>query len=82
MYISRIAVKNYKSYFDASELVFRPGFNVVIGQNSSGKTALLEALSLNFPLVPHRSAKTIPTEGEAQGKSRQSTYRLPYHPRK
>jgi predicted ATPase len=63
MYISRIAVKNYKSFFESSELVFQPGFNVIIGQNSSGKTALLEALSLNFPFVPHRSVKTIPIEG-------------------
>jgi predicted ATPase len=63
MYISRIAVKNYKCFFEASELAFRPGFNVIIGQNSSGKTALLEALSLSFPFVPHRSVKTIPIEG-------------------
>src|SRR5258708_32381687 len=63
MYISKLDVRNYKSFYGASELDFRPGFNVITGQNSSGKTALLEALSLNFPCVPHRSLRTIPNEG-------------------
>jgi hypothetical protein len=63
MFISKLTVRNYKSFYNASELFFRPGFNVITGQNSSGKTALLETLSLRFPFVPHRSLSTIPAEG-------------------
>jgi predicted ATPase len=63
MRISKLTVRNYKSFYDAAELVFRPGFNVITGQNNSGKTALLETLSLRFPCVPHRSLRTIPVEG-------------------
>src|ERR1700730_4909887 len=63
MHISKLIVRNYKSFYRASELIFRPGFNVITGQNSSGKTALLEVLGLNFPCVPHRSLRTIPNEG-------------------
>jgi hypothetical protein len=66
---SHVHLKNRReelqSFFEAPESIFRPGFNVIIGQNSSGKTALLEALSLDFPLVPHRSVRTIPIEGGA-----------------
>ena len=40
---------------------FTPGINIIIGQNNSGKTALLEALTLKLSSNPHRSTKTIPT---------------------
>ena len=45
---------------DSEEIKFQPGFNVIVGQNNSGKTALIEALSLRFPNTPHRSLKTLP----------------------
>ena len=38
-----------------------PGFNVIVGPNNAGKTALVEALSLKFDNKPHRSMKTIPS---------------------
>lgn len=44
-------------------LEFTPGFNLISGQNSSGKTALLEAMGLNFFPHPHRSLQTVPTRG-------------------
>src|SRR5207247_9662265 len=37
------------------------GFNVVVGQNNVGKTALVEALSLIAGHVPHRSLAALPT---------------------
>ena len=61
MYISQIQVLNYKSFLDSGELEFSCGMNVIVGQNNTGKTALLEALSLNFSGLPHRSIKTLPT---------------------
>jgi len=39
-------------------LEFQPGINIIVGANNSGKTALLEALSLSFKDIPHRSLKT------------------------
>ncbi|KAF0245722.1 MAG: SMC domain protein, partial [bacterium] len=53
MYISKFRVHNYKCFLDSQELVFNPGINVIVGPNDVGKTALLEALSLNFPNRPH-----------------------------
>jgi AAA15 family ATPase/GTPase len=41
-------------------LKFTPGFNVIVGENNVGKTALLEALSLSFSNHVHRSLVTRP----------------------
>ncbi|MCL1468271.1 ATP-dependent nuclease [Argonema galeatum] len=60
MYISKIQVLNYKSFLDSGQLEFNPGMNIIVGQNNAGKTALLEALTLNFSNVPNRSMKTLP----------------------
>jgi AAA15 family ATPase/GTPase len=43
MYIESIAIKNYKSFLDFGPITFGPGFNVIVGSNNAGKTALLEA---------------------------------------
>jgi hypothetical protein len=60
MYISRFQVGNYKSFGEPAALEFTPGFNIISGQNNAGKTALLEALGLNFGGKPHRSMGTVP----------------------
>jgi predicted ATPase len=49
-------IRNYKGYRDSGRTEFGPGFNVLVGQNNSGKTAFLEALEfLKFQPKPHRS---------------------------
>jgi len=58
MYISYFQLFNYKSFRDSGALEFKPGINIIVGANNAGKTALLEALSLNFENNPHRSLKT------------------------
>lgn len=65
MYISKFHVSNYKSYRDSNEVELKPGFNIVTGQNSAGKTALLEALTLDIVSNPHRSLLTSPSLGTA-----------------
>jgi AAA15 family ATPase/GTPase len=60
MYILDFQVKNYKSYYDSTQIKFTPGINLITGQNNAGKTALLNALSLHFISAPHRSYKTLP----------------------
>jgi predicted ATPase len=60
-------VTNYKSFHGAQEqpISFDPRFNILVGQNNVGKTALLEALSLRFPNNPHRSLVSAPRVSEA-----------------
>ncbi|MCU0547687.1 MAG: AAA family ATPase [Oscillatoriaceae cyanobacterium Prado104] len=60
MHISRFQLFNYKSFRDSGALEFKPGINIIVGANNAGKTALLEALSLNFETSPHRSIETVP----------------------
>jgi len=63
MYISEFKVGNYKSYRETPAVQLPPGFNIIVGQNNAGKTALLEALGLAFGPNPHRSLKTVPSPG-------------------
>src|SRR5580698_4471648 len=63
MVISKFQIANYKSYRDSGEIEFKPGFNVLTGQNSAGKTALLDALTLQFSPTPHISDRTVPFRG-------------------
>jgi energy-coupling factor transporter ATP-binding protein EcfA2 len=56
MQIESLQVENYKGFADSGLVMFGPGFNVLVGQNNSGKSALLEALRLGAtPSVPHSS---------------------------
>src|SRR5260221_6046139 len=57
MYIKNFRILNYKSYEDSGIHPLQRGFNVLVGQNNSGKTALVEALSLKFQPAPHRSLR-------------------------
>ncbi len=61
MLISRFRVRNYKGYLDSTHIALTPGFNVIVGRNNAGKTALIEALSLDFAPLPHRSLKIMPS---------------------
>lgn len=44
MYIHKMKIKNYK-YFKTLELTFNRKRNILIGENGSGKTSILEAIS-------------------------------------
>src|SRR6266576_4275772 len=56
MQISKLRVLNYKGFQDSGWLDVSQGFTVVIGQNNSGKTALLESFRLTgLNPRPHRS---------------------------
>jgi recombinational DNA repair ATPase RecF len=61
MRICSFKIKNYKSFLEPRELPLEEGFNLIVGQNNVGKTALLEALSLGFIGKPHRSQLTAKT---------------------
>ncbi|MBI5053564.1 MAG: AAA family ATPase [Chloroflexi bacterium] len=63
MKISRFHIKNYKSFVESGDISLTSGFNVIVGKNNVGKTALAETLSLQFNSNPHRSLKTIPIRG-------------------
>ncbi|WP_175425516.1 AAA family ATPase [Trinickia violacea] len=61
MRIASFRVQNYKCFVDTGEIKLTPGFNVFIGRNDAGKSALMEALSLRHTHNPHRSLETVRT---------------------
>src|SRR5712692_2480200 len=61
MHIASFRIENYKSFRATAVVNLTPGFNVVVGQNNVGKTALVEALSLTAGNKVHRSLKSLPT---------------------
>ena len=61
MHISKIQVKNYKCFLDSGEIEFKPGFNIIVGKNDSGKSALLEVIGPGLENKPHRSLNTVPS---------------------
>lgn len=63
MYISNFRIQNYKSFLTSEEFSFVPGFNLIVGANNAGKTALVEALTLTLGNKPHLSTKTLPRPG-------------------
>lgn len=60
MRVVEFQVSNYKSLRDTQRIGFTAGFNVVVGRNNAGKTALVEALELRFGNKPHQSLATRP----------------------
>lgn len=56
-----VRVQNYKCFVDTGEITLAPGFNIFIGRNDAGKSALIEALSLRHSHNPHRSLESVPT---------------------
>jgi predicted ATPase len=61
MHIVSFQVENYKSFLSTQEIHLTPGFNIIVGENNAGKTALVEALNLKRFHDPHRSLETVPT---------------------
>lgn len=43
MYIESVQLKNFRSY-ELKEVTFKEGLNIIVGQNASGKTNLLESI--------------------------------------
>jgi putative ATP-dependent endonuclease of OLD family len=53
MYISRIEIENYRCFGKKQIIKLRPGVNVFIGENNSGKTTVLNALGFIFDKRGH-----------------------------
>ena len=60
MRLESIAISNYKSFFNSGEIALDKRFLVVVGKNDSGKSALLEAMSLSTGARPHKSERSAP----------------------
>ena len=56
MILQSMRIFNYKGFDDSGLITFGQHFNIITGQNNSGKTALFECLDKSrFTDKPHRS---------------------------
>lgn len=55
MKLARLRVRGFQSFEDTGEIEFADGINLIVGQNNSGKSALLRALQLSFADDRHRN---------------------------
>jgi predicted ATPase len=67
-YIETVSIENYKCFEQLGPIELGQGFNVIVGQNNAGKTALIEALSIQENNIIsgnklHRSMRTSPILG-------------------
>ena len=60
MYVTSLKIENYKSFWQSELIPLERGLNLIVGQNDSGKTAILEALLPNTGANPHRSMLNAP----------------------
>lgn len=47
MYVKSISIHDFKG-IESCQLAFRPGFNLIIGENGKGKTSLLEVVAIGI----------------------------------
>ena len=55
MRLRKLRVKCFQSFSDTDEVNFADGFNLIIGQNNAGKSALLRAMLTSLPDDRHRT---------------------------
>ena len=69
MFLQSLTLENFRCY-ERAELEFRPGLNVVLGPNASGKTTILEAIYLLATTTSPRGgrARTMVRHGQPWGR--------------
>ncbi|MFS2107745.1 ATP-dependent nuclease [Ralstonia sp. Ralssp135] len=61
MHITKISIENYKSFYTETEIFLSPGINLILGENNSGKSSILDAvLPKEAQASPHLSEITKP----------------------
>lgn len=60
VWIEEVRIENYKCFHQEQVVKLKTGINLIVGKNSSGKSALLDALGMKFEGEPHRSKHSLP----------------------
>lgn len=69
MYIERLTIKNFRSYFGTKTFEFTEGLNLVLGANGDGKTTFYDALSWAFSDNDGKlDSKVLPNEAQVSAK--------------
>lgn len=69
MYFTKLIIENYKSFLDRETILLKPGFNIFLGKNNSGKTTAFELLQLPSSINdPHKSERNLTSYGSVNSK--------------
>jgi energy-coupling factor transporter ATP-binding protein EcfA2 len=58
MILRSFRIRNFKCFRDTGVIQLKPGFNVLVGQNNSGKSTIIQALRQIGFKKPHRASTT------------------------
>lgn len=75
MYISNVQIENFR-LFETFDISLNPGLNVIVGENNSGKTALIDAIRQT--LDTNSSEWTRISENDFRGDTTNFTVRLKF----
>ena len=75
MYLTKINIKNFRIFRDF-ELVLNPGMNLIVGENNSGKTALIDAIK--YSLGTNSGEWIQVTENDFHGEETQFSIQLKF----
>ena len=50
MYIEKVKIEHFRIFGDKVEIFFQKGLNMLIGENNSGNTAIIDAIRLVMSL--------------------------------
>ena len=69
MFIEKVIIKNFRSYYGVKTFNFREGLNLVIGANGDGKSTFYDALSWAFSDSDgRRGSSVLPNEAQISAK--------------
>ena len=54
MYIEKVEIENFRVFGEKKEIYFQKGLNMLIGENNSGKTAVIDAIRLVLSLGTYK----------------------------
>lgn len=54
MYIEKVEIENFRTFGEKVEIFFQKGLNMLIGENNSGKTAIIDAIRLVMSLGTYK----------------------------
>lgn len=54
MYIEKVEIENFRIFGEKAEIFFQKGLNMLIGENNSGKTAIIDAIRLVMSLGTYK----------------------------
>lgn len=54
MYIKKVEIENFRIFGEKAEIFFQRGLNMLIGENNSGKTAIIDAIRLVMSLGTYK----------------------------